>query len=109
MAQHTQQNREKTGGFSLPWAIEGDRVGSLSIRFMLSKDKNWTKALKYMLVDLKFCLKATMALKSSGQNPGAIIPAEDDARGSKGADAPATLPLGQRVGPLPDHRTGSQP
>ena len=71
--------------------IEGDRVGSLSIRFMLSKDKNWTKALKYMLVDLKFCLKATIALNSSG---GAA--AEEGAEG--GARAP--LGRGQRVGPL---------
>ncbi|KAK2076224.1 hypothetical protein QBZ16_001156 [Prototheca wickerhamii] len=78
-------------GFHLPWAIEGDRVGSLSIRFMLAKDKNWTKALEYMLVDLKFCLKATIALNSSGGGAG-----DEGAEGG----ARATLGRGQRVGPL---------
>ena len=81
----------RSPGFHLPWAIEGDRVGSLSIRFMLAKDKNWTKALKYMLVDLKFCLKATIALNSSG-----------GAAADEGAEGGARAPLGrgQRVGPL---------
>ena len=41
----------------LPKPIEGDRVGGLSIKLLLQKDKNWTKALKYCLVDLKYCLK----------------------------------------------------
>uniref|UniRef100_A0A1D1ZT54 Beclin-1-like protein n=1 Tax=Auxenochlorella protothecoides TaxID=3075 RepID=A0A1D1ZT54_AUXPR len=65
--------RGASPGFSLPWAIEGDRVGSQSIRYMLAKDKNWTKALKYMLVDLKFCLKATVAL-DNGRAVGAAPP-----------------------------------
>lgn len=33
------------------------QVGALTIRLMFNKDKNWTKALKHMLVDLKFVLK----------------------------------------------------
>lgn len=32
-------------------------MGALTIRLMFNKDKNWTKALKHMLVDLKFVLK----------------------------------------------------
>lgn len=48
--------------FALKYPIEGDRVGDQSIRYGLSRDKGWTKALKYMLVDLKFCLKATLTV-----------------------------------------------
>ncbi|KEP63175.1 UNVERIFIED_CONTAM: hypothetical protein HHA_221360 [Hammondia hammondi] len=40
----------------LPFAIEGDRVGGLSIRLHLSQDERWTKAVKYLLIDLKWLL-----------------------------------------------------
>ncbi len=51
----------KTGGpFSLSFPIDGDRVAGYSIRYGLSRDKAWTKALKYMLLDLKFCTRATL-------------------------------------------------
>ena len=43
--------------FQLPWAIEGDKVGGHALKLLFNKDKSWTRALKYMLVDLKFCLK----------------------------------------------------
>ena len=33
------------------------QVNGLTIRLLLNKDKNWTRALKHMLVDLKFVLK----------------------------------------------------
>ena len=33
------------------------QVNGLTIRLMFNKDKNWTRALKHMLVDLKFVLK----------------------------------------------------
>lgn len=54
--------RDEGRPFALKYAIEGDRVGDLSIRYGLSRDKGWTKALKYMLVNLKFCLKATLGV-----------------------------------------------
>ena len=47
--------------FDLPYAIENDRIGGHSIRYALSRDRAWTKALKYMLVGLKFCLKGTIS------------------------------------------------
>jgi beclin 1 len=51
----------KTGGpFSLSFPIDGDRVAGYSIRYGLSRDKAWTKALKYMLLDLKFCTRAAL-------------------------------------------------
>ncbi len=43
--------------FELPYAIEGDKVGGRSIKLMFNKDERWTKALKYMLTDLKWCLE----------------------------------------------------
>lgn len=58
--------------FVLPYAIEGDRISpvqysrepfaGLSIRYALSRDKAWTRALKLMLVDLKFCIKGMLSL-----------------------------------------------
>lgn len=43
--------------FELPYAIDGDKVGGRSIKLMFNKDERWTKALKYMLTDLKWCLE----------------------------------------------------
>lgn len=48
--------------FALPCPIEGDRVAGLTIRLMFNKDKAWTRALKHMLVDLKWVLKHALAL-----------------------------------------------
>lgn len=43
--------------FELPYAIDGDKVGGRSIKLMFNKDERWTRALKYMLTDLKSCLE----------------------------------------------------
>ncbi|CBZ50014.1 hypothetical protein NCLIV_004900 [Neospora caninum Liverpool] len=40
----------------LPFAVESDRVGGLSIRLQMSQDERWTKAVKYLLIDLKWLL-----------------------------------------------------
>ena len=53
-------DKDKRQPFGMKYAIQGDRVGGYSIRYGLSRDRAWTKALKYMLVNLKFCLKATL-------------------------------------------------
>ena len=42
--------------FDLPYAVDGDKVGDLSIKSSIGRDSRWTKALKYLLVDLKWCL-----------------------------------------------------
>lgn len=57
------RNTHERVPFAHIYAIEGDKVGGQSIRYGLSRDKAWTKALKYMLVDLKYCLKATLEVK----------------------------------------------
>ncbi|KAL4458034.1 hypothetical protein ABPG75_012899 [Micractinium tetrahymenae] len=57
--------------FALPCPIEGDKVNGLTIRLMFNKDKNWTRALKHMLVDLKFVLKFALAVMDTAQLPAA--------------------------------------
>ena len=44
--------------FELPYAIEGDLVGghTLKLQSPFRRDAQWTKALKYMLTDLKWTL-----------------------------------------------------
>jgi len=42
--------------FKLPWRIDRDRIGDMSIKIQFSNDETWTKALKYMLTDLKWLL-----------------------------------------------------
>ncbi|KAF8762426.1 hypothetical protein HU200_009386 [Digitaria exilis] len=40
----------------LPYKIDGDKVGSHTIVLSFNKNENWTKALKYMLCNLKWVL-----------------------------------------------------
>ncbi|KAL8450872.1 hypothetical protein Emag_002978 [Eimeria magna] len=41
----------------LPYDIEGDRVGGFSIRLQLNQDERWTRALKHLLIDMKWMLE----------------------------------------------------
>mmetsp|Transcript_24764 Transcript_24764/g.58940 ORF Transcript_24764/g.58940 Transcript_24764/m.58940 type:complete len:422 (+) Transcript_24764:368-1633(+) len=43
--------------FEMHYPIEGDKVGGVSIKLTFNKDARWTKALKYMLTNLKLCLR----------------------------------------------------
>lgn len=40
----------------LPFKIEGDKIGGFSVRHQHNQDDRWTKALKYMLTDLKWII-----------------------------------------------------
>eukprot|EP01027_Heterolobosea_sp_BB2_P006317 GEZU01009561.1.p1 GENE.GEZU01009561.1~~GEZU01009561.1.p1 ORF type:complete len:104 (-),score=16.53 GEZU01009561.1:21-332(-) len=42
--------------FKLPYPIVGDKVGGITIKYQGSSEDKWTKALKYMLTDLKWIL-----------------------------------------------------
>eukprot|EP00040_Diaphanoeca_grandis_P004194 m.27481 g.27481 ORF g.27481 m.27481 type:complete len:443 (+) comp15755_c0_seq2:137-1465(+) len=46
--------------FNLPYSINKDRIGDsngeLSVRIQLNHEETWTKALKFMLTNLKWCL-----------------------------------------------------
>lgn len=39
------------------YPIEGDKVGGVSVKMTFNKDTRWTKALKYLLTNLKLCLR----------------------------------------------------
>ncbi|KAL8431780.1 hypothetical protein Efla_005002 [Eimeria flavescens] len=41
----------------LPYDIEGDKVGGFSIRLQLNQDERWTRALKHLLIDMKWMLE----------------------------------------------------
>jgi len=47
--------------FELPYAIDGDWVGGLTIKLIFNKLDRWSKALKYMATDLKWALKWVIA------------------------------------------------
>lgn len=55
----------KDGTFSLPKKILGDTVGGLSIQAVVA-ETNWTKALKYVLTDLKYLLAWCSKFSASG-------------------------------------------
>ncbi|KAI8900643.1 autophagy protein Apg6-domain-containing protein [Globomyces pollinis-pini] len=42
--------------YKLPYRIHKDRIGDCSIRMQFNQDEGWTKALKYMLIDVKWML-----------------------------------------------------
>lgn len=42
--------------FELPYRIDQDKIGGLTIKFSSNSDENWTKACKYVLTNLKYLL-----------------------------------------------------
>lgn len=42
--------------FRLPYRINKDKIGDVSIKLQFSQDEIWTKALKYMLINLKWLI-----------------------------------------------------
>jgi len=42
--------------FKLPYRIDKDKIGEMSIKIQFNNEETWTKALKYMLTNLKFLL-----------------------------------------------------
>ena len=60
LSQFMQHVESRDEHFKLPYSIKrdtiGDRSGNLSIKIHTNKEENWTKALKYMLTNLKWCL-----------------------------------------------------
>ena len=63
--------------FELPYAIEGDCVGGHTIKLQspFRRDAQWTKALKYMLTDLKWALTWMISQQDSvATAPAAAAP-----------------------------------
>lgn len=50
----------------LPFKIEGDKVSGFSVRVQFNQEERWTKALKFMLLDLKMIIGF---VEKAGQNP----------------------------------------
>ena len=57
-------------GFEVPYVIDKERVGGLNIKTHFNNDVQWTKALKYMLIDLKMLL--AWVNKHDQKNEGAL-------------------------------------
>jgi len=53
LGDHIEQRDAK---FHLPYRINGDKIGELSIRLQFNNDTDWTRALKYKLIDLKWIM-----------------------------------------------------
>ena len=49
-------NTKEKGGFLYKYPIKGDMVGDVSVKVQFHGDGKWTKALKYMCIDVKFLL-----------------------------------------------------
>jgi beclin 1 len=44
-------------------------VGGMTVKLTFNKDLKWTKALKYMLTDLKLCLRWMIESQEAGELP----------------------------------------
>lgn len=47
---------EKDKSLKLPYRINKDKIGDLSVRLQFNQDESWTKALRYMLTNMKWIL-----------------------------------------------------
>lgn len=56
LKQLTDYAEEKDKSLRLPYRINKDKIGELSIRVQFNQDELWTKALKYMLTNMKWIL-----------------------------------------------------
>jgi hypothetical protein len=74
--------------FRLPHKIDRDKIGEMSIKIQFNNEETWTKALKYMLTDLKYLL-VWMSKQNIATTP---LPSPLPA-------APVTLPPAKSGGP----------
>eukprot|EP00927_Polykrikos_kofoidii_P069260 TRINITY_DN64639_c0_g1_i1.p1 TRINITY_DN64639_c0_g1~~TRINITY_DN64639_c0_g1_i1.p1 ORF type:complete len:431 (-),score=92.48 TRINITY_DN64639_c0_g1_i1:130-1422(-) len=51
-----QQQHQRDPASGLPFKIEGDKVSGFSVRVQFNQDERWTKALKFLLSDLKWAI-----------------------------------------------------
>jgi beclin 1 len=63
------QQTELTGNpLSLPYKIDGDKIGDVSIKLGIAQDDGWTKACKLTLTCCKFLLAHASNVSSSRRN-----------------------------------------
>ncbi|KAI8338519.1 Atg6/Beclin, partial [Chlamydoabsidia padenii] len=53
---------QKDGSIGLPYRIDKDKIGELSIRLQFNQDELWTKALRYMKWVLIFASRASVVV-----------------------------------------------
>ena len=58
--------------------IVNDKIGGLSIKKQFISDEEWTKALKVMLINLKFLLAAVSRLSSSSASSSFKLLSQSD-------------------------------
>jgi beclin 1 len=72
LKQLTDYAEEKDNTLRLPYRITKDKIGELSIRIQFNQDETWTKALKYMLTNMKWILvfasRANISNESTASN-----------------------------------------
>lgn len=67
---HVYRQTEPSGRpLSLPYKIEGDRIGDTSIKLGIAQDDGWTKACKLTLTCCKFLLAHASNISSPAQDP----------------------------------------
>ena len=64
---HRQTSSEGQQPLSLPYRIEGDKIGDVSIKLGIAQDDGWTKACKLTLTCCKFLLAHASNVNSSGR------------------------------------------
>ncbi|KAA6424421.1 MAG: beclin 1, partial [Trebouxia sp. A1-2] len=57
--------------FEMAYAIDQDKVANMTVRLQFNSDSKWTKALKYMLTNLKYCLKWAITHQKLERNASA--------------------------------------
>jgi len=69
---YVQQQTENESGnpLSLPYRIEGDKIGDVSIKLGIAQDDGWTKACKLTLTCCKFLLAHASNVSSAAKNGG---------------------------------------
>ncbi|RDA92889.1 hypothetical protein CP533_3889 [Ophiocordyceps camponoti-saundersi (nom. inval.)] len=66
---HVQEQTEPSGNpLSLPYRIEGDKIGDVSIKLGIAQDDGWTKACKLTLTCCKFLLAHASNVSSGTRN-----------------------------------------
>ncbi|CAL8467088.1 g6624 [Coccomyxa elongata] len=84
----------------LPYAIDGDRIGGLTVKLTFNKDSRWTKAMKYMLTNLKWCASWMITRQEGGRAlhelPGAMSHPERTLGASLASSILATPKAGVR-------------
>ncbi|RDA86026.1 hypothetical protein CP532_4714 [Ophiocordyceps camponoti-leonardi (nom. inval.)] len=72
---HVQEQTEPSGNpLSLPYRIEGDKIGDVSIKLGIAQDDGWTKACKLTLTCCKFLLAHASNVSSGTRNAYARNP-----------------------------------